>query len=453
MSEAKLKKALKKANRRAEKYKKQFTNERKNRVKAQQQTDKEKRLRVKAQREVKKYKEREEERTAMWTALESRNKNFMNLSDIALFLLVVMENASKDTAMVKHLTRLDRDVFDHLLELFEDCIINDPDMKQHFREDQTRKTDPGNQCNLTFRQLLLMALMSKAHDLPQKMLGLLFAIDQSTVSDYLKMGDDIFDKVLKPTPYNIQELIANVKTLKELKELLPGRGAGQITIDGIEIRARRPQDNAIRKERYSGKKKTFTIGTITVVNKPNYIVGISESCEGSHHDMNICANNMPILQRWIDNAMKCIIAESKESGREYGKQDLLRVLLDLGFQGFEKYYPDTNAILPHKKPKNGQLTKTQHLQNKTRSRNRIPIEHSNAGVKIFSRVNGPYKGTPRELNRELNIVCGLYNLQKMWNDGTYWKWRDKIVQMEEDMGKKEKRRKKTAATRSAAASA
>ena len=57
----------------------------------------------------------------------------------------------------------------------------------------------------------------------------------------------------------------------------------------------------------------------------------------------------------------------------------------------------------------------------------VPVEYVFAHVKNWKRIAGRYDGTAEEFNVEFNGICGMYNKRKMWADGTYHYWKDKIL--------------------------
>ena len=63
-----------------------------------------------------------------------------------------------------------------------------------------------------------------------------------------------------PTPDRISKAMSKCKTVKGIKEFVPGRGgAGTLPVDGTHIRVDWPGDKEERKKTYTGKKKTTQI--------------------------------------------------------------------------------------------------------------------------------------------------------------------------------------------------
>lgn len=83
---------------------------------------------------------------------------------------------------------------------------------------------------------------------------------------------------------------------------------------------------------------------------------------------------------------------------------------DSGFQGYEP--EQTTTYQPKKKPRKGELTAADKRQNQAISRERIGVEHSIGGVKVFRIVRDIYRNH-RRLFEDLimETACGLHNLR------------------------------------------
>jgi hypothetical protein len=85
-----------------------------------------------------------------------------------------------------------------------------------------------------------------------------------------------------------------------------------------------------------------------------------------------------------------------------------KVWKDTGFQGYEP--EGIITFQPMKKPKGKELTTEQKQKNKELSRERIGVEHSIGGVKVFRIVHETFRNF-REGFDDLAIetACGLHN--------------------------------------------
>jgi hypothetical protein len=86
----------------------------------------------------------------------------------------------------------------------------------------------------------------------------------------------------------------------------------------------------------------------------------------------------------------------------------IKIKGDLGYQGIEKIH--RNSKIPHKKPKNGELTKKQKKQNKRFRKKRVKIEHINRKCKCFRVVKETYRNHLNHIEQVWLIICGLVNL-------------------------------------------
>jgi hypothetical protein len=87
-----------------------------------------------------------------------------------------------------------------------------------------------------------------------------------------------------------------------------------------------------------------------------------------------------------------------------------RVRVDLGFLGIEKDYVCKELLIPHKKPKNRELTPEQKVTNKLLASERVVVEHSIAGLKRYRILSDRLRMHDLELyNVILGVCAGLWN--------------------------------------------
>lgn len=158
-----------------------------------------------------------------------------------------------------------------------------------------------------------------------------------------------------------------------------------VVIDVVERNVPRKTDYEAQKEEYSGKKKMHTMKNLAVADQDKRILYITESYEGKTHDKSI-----------LDDI-------SLDAGDLY-------ILADLGFLGMDKQYD--NAILPFKKPKNGELTESQVFMNMMIGKIRVRVEHAFAGVKILKIVRNKIRLKGWEVrHRVMMVAVALHNLR------------------------------------------
>ena len=78
--------------------------------------------------------------------------------------------------------------------------------------------------------------------------------------------------------------------------------------------------------------------------------------------------------------------------------------------GLRKDYPHLDVVIPHKKPKNGQLTPEQRQENKLISQLRIKVEHTISRLKRFGAVADIYRNHNHYwTDKFILIAAGLSN--------------------------------------------
>ncbi len=353
---------------------------------------------------------------SLWNTELGQKRHSSVLPTRLLHTHEMLEYIISNEKLIKALTRSTKEIFDNTLEDLLQIIKKSND-SPHFRDDQDRKEESGNQCKLYIRHFLLMTQVRKSQDWGQESLGVVFGIDQSTVSNYLKLATKYDDELYAVTPHNMTKYISTIKSKEEFKEIVPGRDGGEITIDGTLVETTRPEDKEEQKKQYSGKGKMFAINTAMMINKQNYILAISDSREGSCHDLTVLNQGLPDFGKWTDRMV---------TGKRIPSDSRIRLNLDRGYTGIQNYLRGVTAKIPHKKPKGKKLTATKKAQNKAHNKRRVPVENVFAHVKNWKRISGRYDGTAEEFNIEFNGICGMYNKRKMWQDGTYQYWKNKI---------------------------
>ena len=223
------------------------------------------RLKAKQAKEISRLKTILAKEDSLWNTELGQKRHSSVLPTRLLHTHEMLEYIISNEKLIKALTRSTKEIFDNTLEDLLQIIKKSND-SPHFRDDQDRKEESGNQCKLYIRHFLLMTQVRKSQDWGQESLGVVFGIDQSTVSNYLKLANKYDDELYTVTPYNMTKYISTIKSKEEFKEIVPGRDGGEITIDGTLVETTRPEDKEEQKKQYSGKGKMFAIEFM--INRP-----------------------------------------------------------------------------------------------------------------------------------------------------------------------------------------
>ena len=207
-----------------------------------------------------------------------------------------------------------------------------------------------------------------------------FGMQQPKVSKWLKVLLPLLEKALnklKRLPKRFGDQLYAFLTTFTCHVLL---------MDATERRIPRSVEYERQRHEYSGKKQTHTVKNNLVVDQQNQVLFLSSTYPGSVHD-----------KRLADEAGHC-----------YPDETVL--IEDLGYQGYE--LDNISVLIPHKKPKNGELTKQQKQENTDLSRIRVPVEHVMVGVKRLNIVKEKIRLQTKDMrDRVMLIACGLHNLR------------------------------------------
>ncbi len=300
-------------------------------------------------------------------------------------------------------TLKDKEKFQFMLAYAKE-FMKDSGQMPLFRDDDSRRSDPGNRCKLHLRHALLMALMHKKDNITQGVLGAVFGIDQAAVSRYLKVIDAMLEGIL-PTADKISKEIAAAPTKEEFKKIVPGPDGGKIFADGTHCPVQRPSERTVRRMKYSGKKKKFTNNTNVYANENGVIIGISKSTVGSVGDITLLKERPMPFGRW----------EEAMHDPDLPEAERCHVFVDRGYQGIEKHLPGITPEIPHKKSKKAPLTPEQREHNHRIHSERVLVEHTIGRLKRYARLADPYDGNAAQFNREFNVITGLVNLDLLWD--------------------------------------
>jgi hypothetical protein len=165
-----------------------------------------------------------------------------------------------------------------------------------------------------------------------------------------------------------------------------GEDSNHFYVDASDTHINRPREKEEQKSQYSGKHKTHGIKNTFVSDEKAKILYLGPTTKGSVHD-----------KKMVD-----------EEAIKFPKQSYL--FFDLGYLGFLP--KDAIIFMPHKKPKNEELTKEQKFENYLISGVRITVEHTIGGVKRCRIMLERMRIYAREKrDRVIEICNSLHNLR------------------------------------------
>jgi hypothetical protein len=152
--------------------------------------------------------------------------------------------------------------------------------------------------------------------------------------------------------------VENTTTEEEVEEYFPGF----LAFIGITEQQQipRPVDKDRRKTYYSGKKKRHTVKNQLMVNNRGFIIHKTIKKKGQKHDYNVYKKNHPVTPKQVVN------------------------VIDLGYLGIEKDFPEQESFLPYKKKRNQkELSAEEKEYNILHSKKRMVIEHTICRLKKY----------------------------------------------------------------------
>lgn len=116
---------------------------------------------------------------------------------------------------------------------------------------------------------------------------------------------------------------------------------------------------------------------------------LSEAYVGKTHDYTLLKSVFPTDKDWFSH---------------------IEVRVDLGYQGFATDYLCKKAIIPHKKPRNQELTEQQVKENTQKAKERIYVEHTIGGMKKYHFLANRLRAKDFVMyNQVLGICAALWN--------------------------------------------
>jgi len=277
------------------------------------------------------------------------------------------------------LTGLTTEEFDQLLSDFQAAYQED--LHQRQSKPRQRAQGAGRKSALaTCEDKLFFILFYFRHYPTQEVLACWFGFSQGQANHWIHRLTPILQQVLG------QERQLPARSAADLEEVLEFCDDPEFIIDGTDRPTRRPQDSEQQREEYSGRKKRHTKKNIVLTEKASgEVLGLGATQPGSHHDKS-CAD---------------------EEGYTFPEGSIL--YQDTGFQG---YTPEgTTTIQPTKKPRGQELTAQQKAENRKISQERVGVEHSLAGIKIFQIVSAVFRNIKKGfVDLVMEVACGLFNL-------------------------------------------
>ncbi len=297
--------------------------------------------------------------------------------------MISYEELKKKTSLFKSFTGLTLQAFQTLLPAFRRAYEADLDQRDQGREMPRQRQRGGGRKGVmaTLEDKLVFILFYFRMYPVQVLQGYLFGLGQPQANEWIHRLTPVLNAALG---YEKQLPARRAKDIEQVLAACPGL---EFIIDGAERPIRRPQDPDRQRQNYSGKKKRHTVKNNVITDKrTKKIKGLSPTCEGKKNDKKL--------------------ADEQDLTFPSGS----KLWQDTGFQG---YAPDNARIFqPKKKPPGRELTPEEKAQNAAISSDRIGVEHSIGGVKVFRITHDVFRNFKQGFDDLVMVIaCGLHNLR------------------------------------------
>lgn len=288
---------------------------------------------------------------------------------------------TKNAAVFQCFTGLNRAAFYELLPSFERAYEVDLDKRDEERTSKRQRERGGGRNGALINledKLLFILFYFKVYPV-QEVQGYVFGMGQTQAGEWIHRLTPILNQALG---YEKQLPARKVQDIEQVLKMCPDL---EFIIDGTERPIRRPKDKEKQKENYSGKKGRHTVKNNVITEKrTRKVMVLSAACEGKKHDKKL----------------------ADEQAIPFPKGS--KVWKDTGFQGYEP--EGITTYQPMKKPKGKELTAEQKQKNKELSKERIGVEHSIGGIKVFGIVHNIYRNLRKDFDDlVMETACGLHN--------------------------------------------
>jgi hypothetical protein len=297
----------------------------------------------------------------------------------------------------KSLIGMSLNAFDALYAEFEDAHQERLAAMIHTRrtrQPRQRAVGAGRRHTYDLRDRLLMSLFWLRVYTTYAVIGFLFDIDRTRAEDNIK---DVLVTLDQMTHFTYERPAPEREKMRSPAAVMDAFPEVRLVIDAKEQRVQRPQvsqdaddDPDPQRPYYSGKKKTHTLKSQVAVGPDGRIEAVSASVPGGAvHDLTLLRRSRLL----------------HELGPGEG------AMLDKGYVGIGKDFPDLPLYLPFKAHRNHPLTVEQKAYNRHLSKYRIVVEHTIAQLSRFQALTQVFRHGRSAHSHIVRIVAGLVNRQ------------------------------------------
>jgi hypothetical protein len=286
--------------------------------------------------------------------------------------LLSYNRLSKKPLLFKSFTGLSVQQFENIYKEIKSKYEKYEIKRLSSKRNRERDIGAGRHFKLIVEDRVIMVLVYYRLYITYTMTEFLFGLDQSNVCRDIQKIEGLIRQCL-PIPHKLYKITKRLKTKEEVEQYFPA-GFLSAFIDTTEQPIPRPENRIRRKLYYSGKKKKHTVKNLYMINNEKIILYKTKHKQvGRRHDYKIYKENRPETPKDVES------------------------IVDLGFLGVEKDYPEQISSLPIKKKKGNQdLTIEEKDYNRIHSKKRIVIEHAICRLKKYRIMSEVFRNKLRK---------------------------------------------------------
>ena len=255
------------------------------------------------------------------------------------------------------------------------------------RQPRQRAVGGGRRFRYDLRTRLLIALFWARVYPSFEVLGFFFALNKTNVHDIV---NDMLATLETLADFPFERPAAERKKLHSPAAVMDAFPDVRLVIDAKEQRLQRPtssKEDDRQRPYYSGKKKCHTLKNQIAVQPDGTLGAVSDSVPGgANHDLTLLRRTGLVEQ--LDPETEA-------------------ALLDKGYEGVRKDYPQHTLYHPYKARRNHPLTDEQKAYNRHLARYRIVVEHTNAQLNQFQVLAQVYRHAREGHSRVVRAVAYL----------------------------------------------
>ena len=255
-----------------------------------------------------------------------------------------------------------------------------PEIDQRRHQEQAdkprrRKVGGGRKRLLKPYQEVLLTLIYLRHNVAFCVVGMMFNVSADVAENTFHEIVGVLKDVCPANRWEAEKHWTKKEPSWKPEEI------DKIIVDSFETPIPRPSIEPKQRDFYSGKKKDHTIKTEIIINPQGDILDVDPGYRGPKSDKKLHEESE--------------VAQQFPHATGQG---------DLAYKGMERFE------VPHKKPREGELTAEQKEENRAFSSGRVRVEHSIRRVKAFRIVRDEYRLATGLFRRTCFCLVGLVQL-------------------------------------------